>query len=42
MGGMALVAGIPLILGLLIRAVLLVGAGMARLRQVRRPEIGAR
>jgi hypothetical protein len=34
-GGLALVAGIPLLLGLLIRAVLLVGAGLARLREKR-------
>jgi putative peptide zinc metalloprotease protein len=41
-GGLALLAGIPLILGLLIRAVLLVGAGLARLREGRGPKIGAR
>jgi putative peptide zinc metalloprotease protein len=40
-GGLALVAGVPLILGLLIRAILLVNAGLARLRE-KRPKSGAR
>ena len=40
-GGLALMAGIPLILGLLVRAALLIGAGAARLRE-KRPKIGVR
>ena len=41
-GGLALMAGIPLILGFLIKAALLIGAGLTRLREGRRPKIGAR
>ena len=40
-GGLALLAGIPLILGLLVRAALLTSAGAARLRE-KRSRIGAR
>ena len=40
-GGLVILAGIPLILGLLVRAALLIGAGAARLRE-RWPKIGAR
>ena len=39
-GGLALMAGIPLVLGLLVRAVLLVNAGLSRLRA--KIQIGAR
>ncbi len=39
-GGLALMAGVPLILGLLVRAVLLVGVGLSRLRE-KHPRISA-
>jgi len=37
-GGLVMLAGVPLILGLLVRVALLVGAGLARLREKRRPK----
>jgi hypothetical protein len=40
-GGLALLAGVPLILGLLVRAALLVNVGLSRLRE-KRPGISAR
>jgi putative peptide zinc metalloprotease protein len=41
-GGLVILAGVPLILGLLVRAALLIGAGAARLREKHRARNGAR
>jgi putative peptide zinc metalloprotease protein len=41
-GGLVILAGLPLILGLLVRAELLIGTGAARLREKRRARSGAR